>query len=305
MNNTLHIITVIFNPAGYEKRYQLYREFITHVSSFPGVKIYTVELAIGNQEFQVTNSDNPYNLQLRTYQQMWFKENLVNIAVKNLLPDDWQYVAWIDADIEFENFNWVKETVEKLKKYDVVQPFSTALDMGKHGNIISIWKSFGYVNNESIIEPYLEVEPNKFNAAKVTPGFAWACDRYAWETMNGLLDRCIIGSGDYHMAMALVGRIQETFHCDDLTEYNERLLKWQESVSELKLGYVEGVIKHKWHGERKNRKYKERRKIIEDHKFNPYKHVGYHSSGLMFLIGSAIDMIESIAEYFLGRKEDK
>ncbi len=52
--------------------------------------------------------------------------------VKNLLPINWKYVAWIDADIRFMNKNWVKETIEALRsgRAHFLQLFERALQMG-------------------------------------------------------------------------------------------------------------------------------------------------------------------------------
>ena len=167
-----------------------------------------------------------------------------------------------------------------------------------------MWKSFGFYNAEdSIIEPYQSCEKD-YDPKRVTPGFAWSCTRKAWETMGGLLDSCIVGSGDYHMAMALVNRVQETFHCEDLHGYNVMLLNWQKRVQGLRLGYTPGTIYHRWHGDRKNRKYRERRSIIEHARFDPRTDVSYDSFGLVSIVGSAVSMISEFTRYFFGRRED-
>jgi hypothetical protein len=308
-NEVLHVITVVFNPGGFERRYKLHQDFVQHVEMFdPRVRVYTVELAIGNQGFQVTDRLNRRHLQLRTDCPMWYKENLVNIAVGELLPYNWKYVAWIDADIIFQNPDWVDDTVEALQTFDIIQPFEMAVDLGKRDNPISSWTSFGSYNVEKGtvgpgLTPYDEEDPGP-HPSKVTPGFAWACTRNAWERMGGLLDRCIVGSGDYHMAMALINRVQDTFHSTKLTGYNKFLLRWQKRVEGLKLGYAPGIILHRWHGDRKNRKYHERRGIIERHHFDPDKHINYGDSGLMLLAKEVGDMVEDFFAYFRGRKED-
>ena len=49
-----------------------------------------------------------------------------------MLPINWKYVAWIDADIRFTNKNWVKETIEALGsgRAHFLQLFERALQMG-------------------------------------------------------------------------------------------------------------------------------------------------------------------------------
>src|SRR5260370_1321719 len=45
-----------------------------------------------------------------------------------------------------------------------------------------------------------------FGLAPGATGGAWAWRRHAFNTVGGMLDTCILGSGDWHMAFALIGR---------------------------------------------------------------------------------------------------
>lgn len=94
-------ITVVFNPFRCEKRYKLYRKFAEHIKR-SGVTLITVECIFpGENHFEVTRSTNRQHLQIRAPSIFWLKENLLNIAVRNL-PADVEYIAWLDADIEFD-----------------------------------------------------------------------------------------------------------------------------------------------------------------------------------------------------------
>ena len=105
----LQVITTISNPARYESRYRLYRDFCARMKSC-GASLYTIELAADDQDFSVTESTNPFHFQLRSSHELWYKENLVNIAIGRL-PSDWQYVAWVDADVSFARPDWGDETI--------------------------------------------------------------------------------------------------------------------------------------------------------------------------------------------------
>lgn len=50
---------------------------------------------------------------MRSFDELWHKENLINIGIASP-PADWQYVAWIDADVSFSNPCWAVETVQQL-----------------------------------------------------------------------------------------------------------------------------------------------------------------------------------------------
>lgn len=104
----LAVIAVCFNPVRYNSRYNLYRQFQEHMSQ-SGVYLFTVEcifqsapiFGLPEQNFEVTQTNNPNHLQIVAPSILWMKENLINIAVRHL-PEHIDYVAWIDVDIEFQ-----------------------------------------------------------------------------------------------------------------------------------------------------------------------------------------------------------
>ena len=106
--NHFAVITVIFNPIRYRSRYELYHKFDEHMSR-SGVTLLTVEcifedeerLGLAKQKFEITRSNDVRHLQIKAPSVFWLKENLINIAVRRL-PLYMEYVAWLDADIEFE-----------------------------------------------------------------------------------------------------------------------------------------------------------------------------------------------------------
>ena len=121
--NNLAVITVIFNPVKYKSRYERYHKFDEHMSRC-GVTLLTVEcifdcseqLGLPRQKFEVTRHDDNRHLQLRTPSVLWLKENLINLAIRRL-PDSIEYVAWLDADIEFEVRFLFLEASNKLVRH--------------------------------------------------------------------------------------------------------------------------------------------------------------------------------------------
>lgn len=105
--NNLAVITVIFNPLKYRSRYEWYHKFDEHMSRSK-VTLLTVEcifdstddLPLPKQTFDVTAKKDPRHLQVKAPSVLWLKENLINMVVKHL-PAEIEYVAWLDADIEF------------------------------------------------------------------------------------------------------------------------------------------------------------------------------------------------------------
>jgi hypothetical protein len=102
------VITVIFNPVKYKSRYEHYQKFEAHMAR-SGVQLTTVEcifestphFGLPRQNFEITRAGDHRHIQLVAPSIMWLKENLINIAVQRL-PQNIEYVAWLDADIEFD-----------------------------------------------------------------------------------------------------------------------------------------------------------------------------------------------------------
>ena len=82
-----YVISVISNPARYTSRYDLYEKFEKKMLE-SGVKLLTVELQLGQRAFQVTDASNPFHLQLRSDDELWHKENMINLGIAKL-PHDW------------------------------------------------------------------------------------------------------------------------------------------------------------------------------------------------------------------------
>jgi hypothetical protein len=102
------VITVIFNPVKYQSRYDHYQKFEAHMAR-SGVQLITVEcifesapqFGLPRQTFEITRAGDRHHIQLVAPSIIWLKENLINIAVQRL-PQNIEYVAWLDADIEFD-----------------------------------------------------------------------------------------------------------------------------------------------------------------------------------------------------------
>lgn len=102
------VISTLFNPIQYQRRYELYRQFEKHMAE-SNVQLITIECIfmsakefdLPKQKFMITYPNRPHHIQVRAPSILWIKENLVNIAVESL-PANIEYVAWIDGDIEFQ-----------------------------------------------------------------------------------------------------------------------------------------------------------------------------------------------------------
>jgi len=267
----------------------------------PNVLLYIVELAYNGEDFYVTQFDNPRHLQLRTHTApLWHKENMINLGIRKLLPKTWKAVAWIDADIEFDSPTWPLDTLKILNGYkDVVQLFSHAVDMDAKGYTLTTFSGFGYNYEQG--HKYVASGPDYWH-----PGFAWACTRRAYERMGGLYDISILGSGDHNMCYAYIFNVLESVNAGAHIDYKDTLEALQTRACHLRLGYVPGVIRHFFHGSKKNRKYKERWQILVKHAYSPKEHITTNSDGLLIPTKKCPPgLLDDIMNYFKERNEDE
>lgn len=298
MSDSLHIIIVLYNYCEYKIRYKLANEFINKYSNFPGIVLYVVELAYKKQNFHITTSNNKNHLQLRTNEPLWHKENLINIGIAKLLPDDWKYVSWMDCNLEFLNQDFVKKTIEKLKSNDVVQMFKTIKynDSDIRYSMFYSSEKIKEVNQSNshsnkifttikgkVID--LSSRNNTSNKnIKTVPGGAFACTKQAYQKMGYLYDKCIVGGGDNIFACALVNKNilrGNVYKTGENTQYMDDIDKYIKKISNLKVSWVDNAVVYFHHGNLKNRNYHNRHFILNN--YNPLNDVSYSQEGILHL----------------------
>jgi hypothetical protein len=298
----LYVILPYFNYCGSKARLKLFMNFIKRYAGCAGVRICIVEARLKGANFELPKSFPKIykHIGVTTSDCIWIKESLINIMVSSL-PDNWKYIAWIDADISFLNARWVSDTIQKLQNIDVVQLFQTCVNMGPSGEAFKIDKSFGYMHIESGHEWSKEHRYGFWHS-----GYAWACTRHAYLSIGKLIDYGILGAGDHHMALALIGKVTLSHPGTIHPNYKAALLKFQERClkNKLTLGYIGGTIIHHWHGSLKDRKYQERWNILIKEKYDPDADIHYTHEGYVQLTGAGKRFAPLLEKYFSERNED-
>lgn len=300
----------------YASRYKLYSKFEAMIKA-TGANLITVEQAFGDRPFMITERDNVNHLQVRSVDELWHKENMVNLGIQYLMQLDpqAQYVAWIDADVHPMRppKEWLEETVQQLQHYEFVQMFETALDLDPSGN------PHGRIH-QGFIATYVKSgykSPDGYGVWKVGyyehhghPGYAWAANLSALSQVGGLIDIGVLGSGDRHMAMGLLGCIDQS-RSDEMSDaYKKSLKEWEsraERYIKRDVGFVPGGVLHYWHGSKKNRGYSNRWKILIDNAFDPLTDLKRDVQGLYQLETTTrrqINLRDQIRSYFRSRNED-
>ena len=291
----LYVILPYFNFVGFKRRRDLFIQFVERYAKTPGLRLVVSE-ALGPAPLPRLPVFKHVTFQSDSH--VWIKENLINLAVKSF-PSDWKYVAWIDADLEFLNQNWVRDTIKELQDADVVQMWRTAVNLGPHGESLKIDKSFAYM---FVGSGTAWTASDKYGFWH--PGYAWACTRAAFKKMGGLPDWAILGSGDRHMAMSLAGLGQHSCPGTIHENYKMMLKLYERGLKNFKVSWVDGTIVHFWHGSFADRRYRERWDILIKNAFDPFEDIGYTDEGLVQLTGRGKRFEKFLDDYFIGRKED-
>jgi hypothetical protein len=300
IDDILHVIAVVSNPALFGRRYVLAKQFIHRMEEESNVVVYTVELAYGSQKYYLTDPKNPRHLQLHAETPLWHKENMVNLGVQKLLPSNWKAMAWIDADVEFENTGWALDTLKILNGYkDIVQVFSHCVDMDSDESTMRIFSSFGFQYDKQ--QPYSKNTLNFWH-----PGYAWAITKNAYLRIGGLYEHAILGSADNIMSLSAIKNGLKGINQESTQGYKSSILSFETKMKSLRLGYVPGVIRHHYHGKKKNRKYDERWRILLDNEYDPAEHITTNENGIVIPTAKCPEkIITGIQEYFFARNEDE
>ncbi len=283
----LWIVGVVSNPVRYGIRYNLFFKWLERLQRAGKLNIFIVEVQQGEREFVCTQKENPCHLQMRTTDELWIKENMINLGIQKIVTGvdvqvagiKAEYVAWLDTDLYFEHeTTFHLETLHQLQTYDIVQMWETAVDLGPTGQIISAiphqsfmscYRKYGkdaykLGSNMSISSYY-----NSFTQEKVAPvkrpyyhpGFAWAAKISKLSKIGMLPDRCIIGASDHHLAMCTIGLGEHSVPADfakDSPYYLEMIMDYQRKIGreiQGRIGYVNGSLYHWYHGKKAKRNY--------------------------------------------------
>ena len=337
-DQTLHIAVGYSNPFRWRSRRELMNRFRDHMEHQANVVLHVGELAYGDRPWEVTSPDRATDIQLRTEHELFHKENIQNRVIQNF-PPGWKYGATFDGDFHMVTVGWALETIHQLQHYHWVQPFSSYTDVtgavyGSANLPIRTNTSFlfNYIQNGYRISPQYhngvigadgkfvahaideyeesmvsKLPQGEFMRGRGATGGAFAFTRTAFDMVGGMMDRCILGHADWYMSHFLVGELGTTnFFKDFQGSYTEYIRQWGARSERLqrKVGYVDAMALHFFHGSKSRRGYGSRDQILADEKYNPVADVYPDSQGILQLAPERWQLRDKIRAYFLSRTED-
>ena len=250
----LAAITCFFNPCHWKNREHNLRMFRER---FSGCPLVIIELSLDNT---FVYDDSIHIQAIESNDWIWHKERLLNIA-ESRLPDHVTKIAWIDADIVFDNRNWAVETSKALDSFGIVQPWEHCRSLNPDYSASAVFDSLGGKGDHDL---------RKYHC-----GFAWAARR----EMFPIYDRSIYGGGDTVTSCWANGVEPPQNYLLDAEAaaiYRTRV----EAVSCGTIGCVPGTIRHLYHGKRVNRRYSKRHKEFAELPFGFYDDIVTTENGL-------------------------
>ena len=293
----LACVTCHFNWASFDMPVRNLRRFLRQMDRYK-VPVYGVELYLKGQTPEMADRPGWRCIQVKKAAILWQKEALLNMAEK-MVPDEYDIIAAIDADVEFANPNWHADTLRAMQFHPVAQMFSTALWTDRRGNIIK--------RRHAVTR--LGLDMDKWTTH---PGFAWAFTREFYRAMGGWYDVAPMGAGDTLLCVALQKKPLPKKWMEHAYSYlgprnRDHFDAWAKQVRETfrghAAGYVPGDVIHEWHGDLVNRRYHERAKWIEG--YDVRKHTRRTRAGyLVWSMFAPAKLKADMIAYFIGRDED-
>jgi hypothetical protein len=308
---TLRVFTPYCNPIGWSSRLKNHRRFEDAIFATSGVALTTIELTYGDRPFDLPPREGITRLRYRSGDVLWHKENLIALAERQT---SYEYAAYVDGDILFLDPEWAVKTVRTLQVLPVAQITSWLINMGPppHEEGTRTAPSFMSVYLGDYETHRTEWFNNGSPAATSRhgyPGGCWAWRKQAYHDMGGMLDRCILGSADYHMAFGLVDLPADPVltNGDYTKAYQDYIEAWRkQAFSAIRghVGLVPGTAMHLWHGRTEDRGYETRPKILVRNKYDPRLDVRVRDDGLLELTDSKPMLRRDLLTYFASRHED-
>lgn len=307
----LYIVTAVSNPMRWATRTAHARTSIADWLKAPNVHVTLTECQYGSRAFDLSDlaSDRVTFVGVRATTLAWNKECLLNIGI-NHLPDGAEKIATLDADITFRRPTWDTDVLAGLDLYPVLQPWDKCYDLGPNGEHVQLHESFA-----SLFHAGKPIVPDgdkfwTFNGGDYEyphPGFAHCWTRRMLNRTGGLFDMGGMGSGDHHMMLGMIGKVQYSLPGGVTAGYRNAVTAWaSRAATEIngKLGFVHGTIEHNFHGKKVDRSYQGRWDTFLKHGFDPVTDLKRNTNNVVEFAGNKPTLERDWDNYLRARNED-
>lgn len=299
------MVTTYFNPGRHRSKLRNF-EFFAGKLDLGRLPWFAVECAFGDAPFELPRQENI--VQVRARAPLWQKERLLNLVWERL-PDRFTKVAWLDADVLFENADWAPRTSELLERFPVVQPYEQAIRLPRGQHAFD-----GAGAKVEAFAAVLRRDPDAVTSGEYRrhghTGHAWAARREVF-ARDGLYDACIAGGGDHLMAHAFAGDWESAcLHAllPNSPRHRAHAVAWCERIYprvRASVASTMGTLLHLWHGGESHRRYEERHFRLAATGFDPERDLRLDASGCWEWAGADATWLDWMRTYFDSRREDE
>jgi len=267
IDDSLYVVVPYFNFKNSKYSQQNLKKLINEFSSYCNTKLIIVEGITSKADELGELPANVYD-HIKVYYEdvLWIKENLINIALKKC--NKWKYAAWIDRDIKFTDINWALNVIDELRNCDILQPYSKCKYLDREG--VHSSDESGFFNKPGTKESGMisfccgALGKGPKNGAAMHPGHAWAISRTFYNKIDKLFELAVVGGAD----CVIVEAIRQNKNHHIYKHYGQPFFTFCDKFKECKIGYVDGTIQHRYHGDLKQRNYGPRMEIFTKRGFN-------------------------------------
>jgi len=285
--NQLGVVCCHFNFCVYRCRLANYHQFRQGVER-TGCELLTIECVAPGQASELEHLPNVVTL---TGDIMWQKERLWQFGGEEMVRRGYERIAFMDADVIFEDERWPQVVFDALDSNVVIQPFAEV----EHRFSDRILKQKSALSQ---------------NANRPARGIAFAC-RSEFILEVGFYDRCIVGGGDGALVKAVLMDDERSFERDlrqsnlflnaaMRTHYGEWAKKCHAYVRD-RWGHASLRLTALSHGRFKDRRYASRHALLRT--FDPERDVAIRGGTLSWSILDQ-NIWMRISNYFRKRDED-
>jgi len=222
-------------------RYNLHENYKYYIQSF-GISFSTIE-AIRfdrDQKYLLTKPGNePYDIQVQFYDDIYIRENLLNVAMKKI--PKWDYVAWIDTHQTFENLYWWEQSIVKMEKIASVQLFQYFI--GRNPTNMTEFRAPSALQN-AVFQTTLDAGPTFFF------GNAWGVTQDYYNQVGYIYDECIASCCDCAWVAGSINPAMNFHSLSTFSTYTNQFMPWinhTQQVFKASSDRVRGDIHHLYH----------------------------------------------------------
>lgn len=319
-------VCAYFNPLGLRSRRENFRRFHAGLAQ-AGVPLLVVELAFDDAPHQLDEANDV--IRVRSQDVMWHKERLLNLGIAELLRRGYRKIAWLDADIAFdEPEHWPWFVAAELERATLCQVFEHALALQERGPPVPGTSAVAYLAEVGEATLQLAMPPSRrrpLGQPLGLSGYGWGARAELLREVS-LYDAGVVGGGDKMLFLAAAKRREERWRevleatvrapfqrcqrCGTLPRseaYEQHFKDWAERWRKAiggRLSFAANDLRTFFHGDWNRRSYLNRREILLRHLYDPLTDIAVDEDGCWRWASDKPELHREVRGYFAARDED-